>query len=246
MGSWNAGRAMPIVLYVLRPAPDARTVLPCPAWPHPLFPGGLEATTVLTVLFQQPSLVHCYHPPIRLITPRWRCRWRRSCTCYCCQYHDKPHEPSLQLDEEGTYLFTTLSMPSQPIRRTSHLGPYEKRTKWWHELSNRSRRIDGLRSKKIPGTTMTFSSRQAEKKLRPSAMGSGRPSRFSQLHGESVSRRRRDDDGSLKREKNDNKNNKTRGHAQVKGGIRHEFDHEAHVTESLHDVVALFLQGGSA
>lgn len=81
----------------------------------------------------------------------------------------------------STYLETTLSMPSNPMRSTSILGPYEKRTKWWHGLSNRSRRREGLRSKKMPGTTMTFSSRQAWKKLSPSAMLSGRPSRLSHL-----------------------------------------------------------------
>lgn len=80
-----------------------------------------------------------------------------------------------------TYLLTTRSIPSRPILRTSILGPYDRRTKWWHGLSNRSRRREGLRSKKIPGTTITFSSKQAWKKLRPSAIASGRPSRFSHL-----------------------------------------------------------------
>lgn len=95
----------------------------------------------------------------------------------------------------GTYLVTTLSMPSNPMRSTSILGPYEKRTKWWHGLSNKSRRREGFRSKKMPGTTMTFSSRQAWKKLRPSAMLSGSPSRLSHLVGFVIFQTRNQDKG---------------------------------------------------
>ena len=98
--------------------------------------------------------------------------------------------------EEEAYFARTRSMPARPILRTSILGPYEKRTfsnllisivrlgmdglgrgltKWWQGESNRSRLLEGLRSKKMPGTTMTFSMRQASKNLRPSEILSGSP-----------------------------------------------------------------------
>lgn len=119
-------------------------------------------------------------------------------------------------------MLTTVSMRSRPLVSTSILGPYEKRTKWWHGESNRSRRREGFRSKKMPGTTITFSSKQAWKKLRPSEMASGRPSRFSQLRSlvsvEFLEPVR---------------------HLQVEGRVGNVFDDESHLAEALDDKVAL-------
>src|SRR5688500_5736463 len=102
--------------------------------------------------------------------------------------------------------------------------------KWWQGLSNRSRRREGFRSKKMPGTTITFSSRQAWKKFSPSEMGPGRPSRLSQLWAASVS---------MAVSTPLLPGYRTRDGLQVESRVGHIFNDEAHLSQSPHNIVSL-------